>query len=157
MKTPGKYRAATPVSAGPHVHVRNLQRKVRLNLASLRRFAGRAAAVVWELTPRRGSAAEYPDDIFVMLISDERITDLHQRFMKEPGPTDVITFQHGEIFISVPTAQRQARQFGTSTMDEIQLYIAHGLLHLRGFDDHNASERAEMRAAEAKVLRSVTV
>ena len=44
-----------------------------------------------------------------ILISDRRMSELHRRFMGIAGPTDVITFQHGEIFISTETARRQAR------------------------------------------------
>jgi probable rRNA maturation factor len=80
------------------------------------------------------------------------MASLHQQFLNEPGPTDVITFQHGEIFISVPTARRQARQFGTSLVRELQLYIVHGLLHLHGFMDQTPRETRQMRAAEAAVL-----
>jgi len=95
----------------------------------------------------------FPSEVFVWLISDRRMSFLHQQFMNEAGPTDVITFQHGEIFISVETARRQSRQFGTSTLREIELYIVHGILHLLGFDDHTTAQRSQMRAAETAVLR----
>ena len=157
MKTGGRGETSRSVPVRPQVRVRNLQRKIRLDSAALNRFGQRAGVMAAELAPRRSRATDYPDEIFVMLISDERIAALHRRFMNVAGPTDVITFQHGEIFISAATAQRQAREFGTSTMREIQLYIAHGLLHLRGFDDRNALQRAEMRAAEAKLLRRLNV
>src|SRR6185295_13143344 len=94
---------------------------------------------------RNRRAISLPEEIFVMLISDKRMSDLHLRYMNEAGPTDVITFQHGEIFISAPTAQRQAQEFGTTTRREIELYLAHGLLHLAGFDDRAADQRAKMR------------
>jgi len=42
----------------------------------------------------------------------------------------VLTFQHGEIFISTQTAKQHARVFANSIMRELQLYIVHGLLHL---------------------------
>jgi probable rRNA maturation factor len=81
------------------------------------------------------------------------MADLHRQYMNQPAPTDVITFQHGEIFISVQTAKRQARQFQTSMMRELQLYVVHGLLHLHGFDDQTAPDTRRMRAAESAVLR----
>jgi probable rRNA maturation factor len=80
------------------------------------------------------------------------MASLHKKFLNQPGATDVITFQHGEIFVSVPTAQRQARQFETSLREEIQLYIVHGLLHLLGFDDRTRAGARRMRAAESAVL-----
>jgi probable rRNA maturation factor len=95
------------------------------------------------------------DEIFVLLISDARMTRLHEQFLHQSGATDVITFQHGEIFISVPTAFRQARQFGTTLLQELQLYIVHGLLHLHGFDDRTDRDRRQMRAAESMVLGRV--
>jgi len=85
------------------------------------------------------------------------MASLHRRFLHQTGPTDVITFQHGEIFISVPTARRQAREFGTSLNRELQLYIVHGLLHLKGFDDRTPAERRSMRAAEARIMRCILV
>jgi probable rRNA maturation factor len=120
-------------------------------------FAGRAAAFAASLVRDRARAMSFPDDISVVLISDRRMSGLHRRFLNATGPTDVITFQHGEIFISAPTAQRQAKRFGTSTRHEIQLYISHGLLHLAGFDDQTPAQRAMMRAAEAKILRYAAV
>ena len=148
-----KSQPANKVSAAPRVRVRNLQRKIKINASQLEQFANRAAAVVASL----GRRTTFPDEIFVMLISDKRMSDLHVRFMNVAGPTDVITFQHGEIFISAATAQRQAREFGTTTRSEIELYLVHGLLHLAGFDDRDAGQRAKMRAAEARILRRAAV
>ena len=68
-----------------------------------------------------------------MLISDRRICQLHRQFLGQRGPTDVLTFRHGEIFISVETAKRHARAFANPLVRELQLYIVHGLLHLHGF------------------------
>lgn len=150
-------RAGESAQAAVSISVRNLQRQIRLDASALKQFTTRAAAVVAELKPGARPGANCPNEILVLLVSDARIANLHQRFMNESGATDVITFQHGEIFISAPTAQRQAREYGTSTVQEIQLYIVHGLLHLRGFDDHTAAQRAKMRAAEQAVLRRAAV
>ena len=80
---------------------------------------------------------------------------LHRKFLGQSGPTDVLTFQHGEIFISVETARRHARAFGNSLLRELKLYIVHGLLHLHGFDDQTPSEAHKMKAAQEKILGSV--
>jgi rRNA maturation RNase YbeY len=133
------------------VRVRNLQRQIPVNVNTLEQFAQRALQACGRFR-RAGHADILPDEIFFLLISDRRMASLHQQFLNEPGPTDVITFQHGEIFISVPTARRQARQFGTSLVRELQLYIVHGLLHLHGFKDQTQRETRQMRAAEAAVL-----
>ncbi len=70
---------------------------------------------------RRTQLASLPE-ISILLISDRRMSSLHRRFLNKTGSTDVITFDHGEIFISVETAREHARQFRTSTLCEIQLY-----------------------------------
>ena len=90
--------------------------------------------------------------IFVWLISDRRMSRLHREFLGKSGPTDVLTFQHGEIFISVATAKRHARAFGNSLTRELQLYIVHGLLHLNGFDDRTQSDARGMEKMQAEIL-----
>ena len=77
---------------------------------------------------------------------------LHQKFCGTSGPTDVLTFQHGEIVISAETAARQARIFERSLTAEIQLYLLHGLLHLAGFDDVTAQQQKRMQRMQNKLL-----
>src|SRR5213075_3581956 len=91
-------------------------------------------------------------NIFVWLISDRRMSRLHRQFLGQSGPTDVLSFQHGEIFISVETARHHARAFGNSLLRELKLYIVHGLLHLHGFDDRTPSEAHKMKAAQERIL-----
>jgi probable rRNA maturation factor len=83
------------------------------------------------------------------------MAQLHRRFLNEAGPTDVITFQHGEIVISAETARRQARAFRTSLEHELRLYIVHGLLHLRGYDDKAPAGAAEMKRLQEKLVAKV--
>ena len=139
------------------IHVRSLQRKFPLNVPALEVFAQRALRECARIQRGRSKPRADLDEILILLISDRRMANLHRRFLNESGPTDVITFQHGEIFISVPTARRHARNFGTSLLHEIQLYIVHGLLHLHGFDDRTAAQQRQIRAAEATVLRRTAV
>jgi len=95
------------------------------------------------------------DEISVALVSDRRIAELHRRFLNERGPTDVLTFQHGEIVISAETARRQARAFRTSLEHELRLYIAHGFLHLRGYDDKTPAGATEMTRLQESVVKKV--
>ena len=80
------------------------------------------------------------------------MAEVHRRFMGVAGPTDVITFQHGEILISVETARRQARAYRTSFEHELRLYLLHGLLHLRGFNDAKPAGRARMKRIQEKIV-----
>ena|SRR5438128_323427 len=137
----------------PEISVRNLQRKVRVNVAELQRFAAKAVLRCLQLRTRNRMDLKKLRGVFVWLISDRRMSQLHRQFLGQTGPTDVLTFQHGEIFISVETAKRHAHVFGNSLVRELQLYIVHGLLHLHGFDDRTQAVARKMKRAQEKILR----
>ncbi len=138
---------------GTCVMLRNLQRKISVNVAELEKFAGNAVQYSLQLHQRQRTDLRKSSEICVWLISDRRMVLLHRKFLGQSGPTDVLTFQHGEIFISVDTARRHARAFGNSLLRELKLYIVHGLLHLHGFDDQIPSEANKMKAAPERILR----
>ena len=139
----------------PEISVDNRQRLVRLDLASLRDFAKQALDKCLEIPRRKSGRLEALSEVNVILVSDQRIAELHRRFMDQPSPTDVITFQHGEIVISTETAKRQARKFRTTVANELRLYLVHGLLHLHGFDDKTAAGAAEMKRMQEKLVASL--
>jgi probable rRNA maturation factor len=132
----------------PSIRLLNRQRKKRIDLQRLRIFTARAlSAVLAEPRP-----AEPPGEISVIFVSDLRIAEIHRQYMSIDGPTDVITFHHGDIFISVETAERQAREFETSQEHELLLYIVHGLLHLCGLEDASEQGFQEMRKVQEKIM-----
>lgn len=138
----------------PCVTVRNLQRKISVSIAELEEFAGKAVQHSLRLHRRQPTDLRKLNEVFIWLISDRRMARLHQKFLGQSGPTDVLTFQHGEIFISVDTAMRQARAFENPLLRELKLYIVHGLLHLHGLDDQTQAEARKMKKAQEKILRS---
>ena len=138
----------------PCVTVHNLRRKISVNVARLEKFAGDAVQHSLQLHPRERTDLRKLSEIFIWLISDRRMALLHRKFLGQSGSTDVLTFQHGEIFISVDTARRHARAFENSLLRELKLYIVHGLLHLHGFDDQTPAEVRKMKKAQEKILRS---
>jgi probable rRNA maturation factor len=137
----------------PKITVQNLQRRISVNVAELEKFAGHAVQNSLQLHQGQRTDLRKLGKISVWLISDRRMALLHRKFLGQSGPTDVMTFQHGEIFISVETARRHARTFGNSLLRELKLYIAHGLLHLHAFDDQTPSEMHKMKAAQERILR----
>jgi probable rRNA maturation factor len=104
--------------------------------------------------------------ISVILVDDDEITQMNEQFLQHEGPTDVISFDYkedycsdddepftiGELFISLDTASRQAEEYGKTLNDELLLYIAHGILHICGYDDHTPFDVNEMREAEKRVI-----
>jgi len=141
----------------PEITVRNLQRKVPVHVVDLEMFARNAAELCLRLPRRKKTDLAQLREISVLIVSDRKIASLHRQFMNESGPTDVITFQHGEIFVGVESARRNARRFGNAFERELRLYVVHGLLHLHGFDDRNAASAQRMQVVQRKILATATV
>jgi probable rRNA maturation factor len=142
-----------PESAAlPQIAVRNLQRTVPVRVIDLEKFAEKALHACLRLRRRKPTDLTKLREIFVWLVSDRRMASLHRQFLNQSGPTDVLTFQHGEIFISVETALRHAHVFGNSLAREIRLYIVHGLLHLHGLDDRNRADARKMEKIQKRIL-----
>lgn len=136
------------------IHVENRQRAVPVNLAWLRRFAAVALAKCAPHSADRCFALMQLAEIEVALVSDRVIARVHREFMGIAGATDVITFAHGEIVMSAPTAQRYAQEYGHSTDQELALYTIHGLLHLNGYEDAAPRDAARMQRTQARLLRA---
>lgn len=88
----------------------------------------------------------------VALVDDATIAELHERYLHVSGPTDVLSFPHGEIVVSGETARREAEARGIPPLHELVLYVVHGALHLAGYDDKSPKARKRMRAAERRIL-----
>ncbi len=88
----------------------------------------------------------------VAFVDDAEIARVHGEFLGDPTPTDVISFDHGEILISVDTAERQAAAEGEILDRELALYLIHGILHLAGFDDREERERQRMKDEQERIL-----
>jgi len=91
-------------------------------------------------------------EIEISLVTDEEIAQVHADFLDDPTPTDVITFHHGEILVSLDTAKRQSIEHAESYDREVVLYMIHGLLHLGGWDDHEPNEREAMHKLQSRIL-----
>ena len=131
------------------VRLLNRQRKYRVSVGGLLTFSQQLIPSVLSV-----SRADLPEEILVVLVSDRKISAIHQQFMGIADPTDVITFQHGEIVISVETAARQAAEYRTDLLHELRLYIAHGLLHLAGYDDHSEDGFREMAKLQNELVET---
>jgi probable rRNA maturation factor len=88
----------------------------------------------------------------VALVDDATSDRVHRDFMNIEGPTDVITFHHGEIVIGAEVAERQAAEYGEPLAREILRYLVHGLLHLAGHEDADPAERAAMETVQESIV-----
>jgi probable rRNA maturation factor len=104
-------------------------------------------------------------ELSVSLVTDVAIRRLNRAWRGKDRPTDVLSFSVGtlpggapgpkplgDVVISLDTAARRARAEGLKTADELDRYLAHGLLHLLGHDHHRRTDAQRMARAEAALL-----
>lgn len=99
-------------------------------------------------------------ELSIVLLTDAALARLHDQFLQDPTITDVITFEGdpafgtaGEICVSADAARRQVgRPDQRALSAELMLYIAHGWLHLAGYDDLVPAKKRAMRRAEARAM-----
>lgn len=107
-------------------------------------------------------------ELSIMLCDDATIHALNRAHRKRNKPTDVLAFALregeplagaeallGDVVISLDTARRQARERRRELWDEVTLLLAHGLLHLVGFD-HRTDAEERLMNARADMLIAAT-
>lgn len=136
------------------IEIQNRQRGVKVPMEWLRRFADAALPECALHSADAGFALKKLAEIEVAIVSDRIIARVHEEFMGISGPTDVITFDHGEIVISADTAKAQAAEYRQPVEIEIALYIVHGLLHLNGYEDARKRDAMRMQKAQERIMRA---
>jgi len=104
-------------------------------------------------------------EIGVRVSDDPGIHEINRQYLGHDYATDVISFTydchlpiiHGELIVSLDTAQRRSQEIGWPVAHELLLYVIHGSLHLTGMEDTHPPDRAEMREAERQVLQRLGI
>ena len=130
------------------IHITNRQKTLSVDRRRMRR------AVQAILRDAEIAHAE----ISIALVDDPTIARLHQKFLDDPEPTDVLSFVfdrseqslEGEVVASADTARAYAAKHKSAPDVELLLYVIHGTLHLVGYDDTAPRPRAVMRKMERK-------
>ena len=99
-------------------------------------------------------------DINIIFTSDIYLSDLKKEFFSKDQWTDVIVFPlhrdskflEGEIYISIPTAKKNANSFKEPYKKELGRLIIHGSLHLLGIEDKSKEQKEKMTILEEKFL-----
>jgi len=99
----------------------------------------------------RGEGIERAE-LSVSFVDQDEIAGLHERFMDEPGPTDVLSFPLDDVdedgvrllgdVVVAPT--EAARNNPSDPASELRLLLVHGILHLLGYDHEDDGERTRM-------------
>lgn len=104
-------------------------------------------------------------EISIAIVDDVTIRQYNQQYLQHDYETDVLSFlldcseDHlvGQLIVSTDTAERVAKELGSSFADEMLLYVVHGSLHLMGLDDTTPECANEMRDAEKLYLAKMGV
>ena len=106
-------------------------------------------------------------EVSILLTDDEQIAALNSHYRSIDGPTDVLSFSLiegeefidpstikalGDVVISIDYAGRQAAEQGHSLEHELDVLLAHGLLHLLGYDHMETDEAEIMFARQAEII-----
>lgn len=107
------------------------------------------------------------DSVFsIIFVDNEKIHELNKQFRGVDRPTDVISFALedaeeeflstirvlGDIYISIPKMQEQAKEYGHSEKRELAFLVVHGLLHLLGYDHQTEEEEKVMFQIQEEML-----
>jgi rRNA maturation RNase YbeY len=133
---------------------------VRLRIEGQSQGVKEASALTQRFATRMLSALALQDSELSLLICDDRVMRrLNRQHRNIDKPTDVLAFAMregpalvsmndalGDVVISWPTTKRQARSHGQPAERELCLLLAHGVLHLLGFDHENRVTERRMMA-----------
>ena len=133
----------------------NCQRGLPLDLERLKRVAQAACGACLPYEGTGCAVLGRLEAVEISIVSDRKIAQVHRRFLNIPGPTDVITFEHGEVIVSATTAARQALLENEPLDRELARYIVHGILHLNGHLDELSADAAKMWRTQEAVLQSL--
>lgn len=106
-------------------------------------------------------------ELSIAFVKDDEIHTLNREYRSKDKPTDVLSFPMkegratwtdgellGDVIISVDTARRQAKKRRRPLLDETTMLLAHGLLHLLGYDHETDDEEREMTAKTRDLERA---
>ena len=93
----------------------------------------------------------------VMLASDATVRRLNARHRGRNKPTNVLTFESGDIVLALGVVRREARAQRRRPAHHLAHLVVHGALHLRGHDHAGPGEARRMEMEEARLLRRIGV
>jgi probable rRNA maturation factor len=143
-----------------NIRIKNTQRKRKLA----------SARVKTQLKILLQSCGQHHAELSVLFTGDRAMRTLNRTWRGKDRTTDVLSFAQregafaylqpdflGDIVISVPVADKQARAAGHSLTHEIDLLLVHGLLHLLGFDHEQGPMKArQMKRKEMTLLQRIS-
>jgi len=127
------------------IYLTNEQKKVPIPAAKVRRLAAQILG---------------KKNLSVAFVTNAAIRKINRKFLRHDFATDVISFPLdsdlvGELVISAEYAVAEAAKREIPVEEELLRYVAHGILHLLGYDDHRPADRKRMWARQERELRKI--
>jgi probable rRNA maturation factor len=116
-------------------------------------------------------SVEQHSEVSITFVTNDRIQEINREYRDKDAPTDVISFAMeelgegevemvggnmprilGDIIISVPKAEEQAKEYGHTFDRELGFLALHGFLHLMGYDHMTQEEEKEMFTLQKEIL-----
>jgi probable rRNA maturation factor len=108
-------------------------------------------------------------ELSILLVDENTMSAYHQKYLGEPGPTDVLSFPMdelrppkddeeppagllGDVVLCPEVTARQAAEHGRSAEAEAEYLLVHGLLHLLGYDHAAPDQEAEMFGLKDRII-----
>ncbi|HJN58749.1 MAG TPA: rRNA maturation RNase YbeY [Dehalococcoidia bacterium] len=151
---------------------------VQINLEYQKNISQKLIVDVANIARKIGSKGLCSSSIGIVITNNEELKSLHYRYLEENTVTDVLAFPYneiwkegkllngstidtldnehnhlGDIIVSFPQAQKQAQMYKHQIEIEIATLIAHGTLHLLGFDHFKQSENILMKEKTLMILK----
>ena len=106
-----------------------------------------------------------PGELVVLLTNDAEIQELNARFRGKDQPTNVLSFPAGpnphghlgDVALGLGVCAAEAKAQGKPLASHLQHLVAHGVLHLVGYDHYDDGEAEAMEGLERSILAGLGV
>ncbi|WP_425235137.1 rRNA maturation RNase YbeY [Ulvibacterium sp.] len=99
-------------------------------------------------------------ELSFVFCDDTYLLELNRKFLNHDTFTDVITFDYsnddvvlGEVFISIDRLKENSYKYHVTFLDELRRVMAHGVLHLLGYNDKSDEDSKQMKAKEEEKMK----
>jgi len=141
--------------------IKNFQKKIQIN-SEIKRKIKSCVLKTFSLEGIRNTDFE----ITICLLNNRQIREFNLMYLAKDSPTDVIAFNLGpyksktknilaDILVSTDAAFSNAKIFNTTPLYELCLYVAHGMLHILGYDDKTIQQGKVMEERSRCILRDL--
>ena len=140
-----------------HMHLDKASERWTKAFPLMRGKIDKAAAAAYLAAKKPAAFRRRSFAVNVILTDDSNIKTLNKTYRGQNKPTNVLTFDSGDIILALGVVQREARAVGRRTSHHLAHLVVHGALHLRGHDHNQPGDARRMEMAETRLLHRIGV